>query len=64
VLQARQIKIAQVKRDIRVVQAMATDEAGDAAANPVLHKGNFSADTQHGLQLDGQQDAPKPRKSE
>lgn len=52
VLRARQIKVAQVKRDINVLQ----DE--------ILHKGNFDADTQQDLQLDGRQDLPKPRKGE
>jgi small-conductance mechanosensitive channel len=48
VLQAHQIKVAHVKREIKV------HDAG-------LHKSNFHSDTQQDLQLDGPVDSPKPK---
>ncbi|PFH08263.1 mechanosensitive ion channel-like protein [Collimonas sp. PA-H2] len=48
VLQAHQIKVAHVKREIKVYE----DE---------LHKSNFHSDTQQDLQLDGPVDSPKPK---
>ncbi|WP_211466038.1 mechanosensitive ion channel family protein [Collimonas silvisoli] len=57
VLQARQIKVAQVKRDIKVVQ----DEMGNAVGSTDLHKSNFRTDTQQDLPLDGRQESPKSK---
>ncbi|AIY42696.1 Potassium efflux system KefA protein / Small-conductance mechanosensitive channel [Collimonas arenae] len=49
-LQARQIKIAHVKREIKVYDAD-------------LHKSNFHSDSQQDLQLDGSVDSPKSKNS-
>jgi small-conductance mechanosensitive channel len=49
VLQARHIKVAQVKRDIRMMH------------ETELYKGNFDADSQQDLPLDRLRGAPKPK---
>jgi small-conductance mechanosensitive channel len=57
VLQARQIKVAQVKRDIKVLPDGLDNATGDA----ILHKSKISTDTQQDLPLDGQQEPPKSK---